>query len=140
MYDSGDLPRSLDIALELINAPEWREKQRELGHGSGKRIGIGIGSTLDSGTNNFGQARIINPDLPFSGNGEAAFVKLDLYGEVNVNLGTTPQGQGHETTAGQVVADVLGMPPEQVHGSAPASTSSRTPTWRSRARMRHSLR
>ncbi len=114
VYDSGDLPRSLDIALDLINADRWRERQRELGRGSGRRIGIGIGSTLDSGTNNFGQARIINPELPFSGNGEAAFVKLDLYGEVNVNLGTTPQGQGHETTAAQVVADILGMSPAQV--------------------------
>ncbi len=118
VYDSGDLPRSLDIALEMINAEQWRQRQRELGTGSGKRIGIGIGSTLDSGTNNFGQARIINPELPFSGNGEAAYVKLDLYGEVNVNLGTTPQGQSHETTAAQVVADVLGMSPDQVHVTA----------------------
>ncbi len=118
VYDSGDLPRSLDIALELIHAERWRERQRELGRGSGKRIGIGIGSTLDSGTNNFGQARIINPELPFSGNGEAAYVKLDLYGEVNVNLGTTPQGQSHETTAAQVVADILGVRHDQVHVTA----------------------
>jgi 2-furoyl-CoA dehydrogenase large subunit len=103
------------MALELIDVEKWRARQEELGRGSGKRIGIGIGSTLDSGTNNFGQARIINPELPFSGNGEAAYVKLDLYGEVNVNLGTTPQGQSHETTAAQVVGDVLGMSPDQVH-------------------------
>ncbi|HSI81859.1 MAG TPA: xanthine dehydrogenase family protein molybdopterin-binding subunit [Solirubrobacterales bacterium] len=109
VYDSGDLPRSLELALEAIDAPKWLERQRELGTGSGKRIGIGIGSTLDSGTNNFGQARIVNPELPFSGNGEAAYVKLDLYGEVNVNIGTTPQGQSHETTAAQVVADILNM-------------------------------
>jgi 2-furoyl-CoA dehydrogenase large subunit len=118
VYDSGDLPRSLDVALELINADEWRTRQRELGRGSGKRIGVGIGSTLDSGTNNFGQARIINPQLPFSGNGEAAYVKLDLYGEVTVNLGTTPQGQSHETTAAQVVADVLDMSPDGVQVTA----------------------
>jgi len=118
VYDSGDLPRSLDIALEMINAETWRQRQRELGRGSGRRIGIGIGSTLDSGTNNFGQARIINPQLPFSGNGEAAYVKLDLYGEVNVNLGTTPQGQSHETTAAQVVADILGVSHDQVHVTA----------------------
>ncbi|MQA74836.1 MAG: molybdopterin-dependent oxidoreductase [Solirubrobacterales bacterium] len=118
VYDSGDLPRSLEVALELIDVKGWRARQRELGTGSGKRIGIGIGSTLDSGTNNFGQARIINPDLPFSGNGEAAYVKLDLYGEINVDIGTTPQGQGHETTAGQVVADVLGVEPSAVNVSA----------------------
>jgi CO/xanthine dehydrogenase Mo-binding subunit len=115
VYDSGNLPKALDMALEAIDYPKWRRPQQELGKGSGKRIGIGIGTTLDSGTNNFGQARIINPGLPFSGNGEAAHVKLDLYGEVNVNLGTTPQGQSHETTASQVVADILGVSPADVN-------------------------
>jgi len=114
VYDSGDLPRSLDIALELADVDGWRRRQQELGTGTGKRIGIGIGSTLDSGTNNFGQARIINADLPFSGNGEAAFAKLDLFGEVNISLGTTPQGQGHETTSAQVAADILNISPDQV--------------------------
>ncbi|MGH9291859.1 MAG: xanthine dehydrogenase family protein molybdopterin-binding subunit [Acidimicrobiales bacterium] len=117
IYDSGDLPRSLDMALELVHADAWRQRQGELGTGSGKRIGIGIGSTLDSGTNNFGQSQIINPKMPFSGNGEVAIVKLDLFGEVNVNIGTTPQGQGHETASAQVVADVLGLTPEQVNVS-----------------------
>ena len=114
VYDSGDLPRALDLALDAIDYPAWRERQRELGTGSGRRIGIGIGTTLDSGTNNFGQARIINPGLPFSGNGEAAHCKLDLYGEINLDLGTTPQGQSHETTAAQVVADIMGCSPDMV--------------------------
>jgi len=115
IYDSGDLPRSLDIALELAHVDTWRERQAALGTGSGKRIGIGIGTTLDSGTNNFGQSRIINPELPFSGNGEVAFAKLDLFGEINVNLGTTPQGQGHETSAAMVAADILGVSPDEVN-------------------------
>ena len=114
IYDSGDYHAMLDKALELIDYPAVRKRQEEAA-GSGKRIGIGIGTTLDSGTNNFGQSRLINPELPFSGNGEAAFCKLDLYGEVTVTLGTTPQGQGHETTAAQVVADILGVTPEMVH-------------------------
>lgn len=113
VYDSGDYPRCLDMALELINYGYWRKRQQEV-QGTGKLIGIGVGSTLDSGTNNFGQARIVNKDLPFSGNGEVSNVKLDLYGEVVVTIGTTPQGQGHETTAAQVVADILGVAPDQV--------------------------
>ena len=117
IYDSGDYPAMLDRALELIDYPAALERKRK-SEGTGKRIGIGIGSTLDSGTNNFGQSRIINPALPFSGNGEAAVVRLDLYGEVTVSIGTTPQGQGHETTAAQVTADILGMSPDMVHVAA----------------------
>jgi len=116
VYDSGDYHAMLDRALELIDHPRWvRERERARAEDPPRRrIGIGIGSTLDSGTNNFGQARIVNKHLPFSGNGEAALAKLDLFGEVNVSLGTTPQGQGHETTAAQVVADVLGVEPADV--------------------------
>jgi len=113
VYDSGDYHRMLDRALELIDYDGARELQRDA-HGTGKRIGIGIGSTLDSGTNNFGQARIVNKHLPFSGNGEAAICKLDLYGEINVALGTVPQGQSHETTTAQVIADALGVTPDEV--------------------------
>jgi CO/xanthine dehydrogenase Mo-binding subunit len=122
-YDSGDLPRMLDLALELADYDGWRERQAAAA-GTGRRIGIGIGSTLDSGTNNFGQARLVNRDLPFSGNGEAAHVKLDLYGEISVNLGSSPQGQGHETTAAQTVADVLGVDPSQVYVKAGYDTAS----------------
>ena len=45
-------------------------------------------------------------------------MRLDLYGEVTVSIGTTPQGQGHETTAAQVTADILGMSPDMVHVAA----------------------
>jgi CO/xanthine dehydrogenase Mo-binding subunit len=119
IYDSGDLPGGLEQALELIDYAGARRLQEERrAEGSPKRIGIGIGSTLDSGTNNFGQARIVNPDLPFSGNGEVAIARLDLYGELSVSLGTTPQGQSHETTTAQVVADILGVGPGDIRVSA----------------------
>jgi 2-furoyl-CoA dehydrogenase large subunit len=39
---------------------------------------------------------------------------LDIYGEVVISMGSVPQGQGHETTAAQVVADVLGVTPGHV--------------------------
>ena len=112
VYDSGDYARCLDIALELVDYDAVRERQAD---DNGKLIGIGIGSTLDSGTNNFGQSQLINPDLQFSGNNEVATVKLDIFGEIVVTLGTTPQGQSHETTAAQVVADILGCDVDIVH-------------------------
>ncbi len=114
VYDSGDYAGMLDLALELIDYASIPAKRADA-EARGKRLGVGIGSTLDSGTNNFGQSRLINPELQFSGNNEVATVKLDIFGEIVVTLGTTPQGQGHETTAAQVVADILNCSVDDVH-------------------------
>ena len=114
VYDSGDYGRCLDLALGLVDYEGVAARRAEAA-GRGKLLGVGIGSTLDSGTNNFGQSQLLNPELQFSGNNEAATVKLDIFGEVVVTLGTVPQGQGHETTASQVVGDIIGCSPEQVH-------------------------
>jgi CO/xanthine dehydrogenase Mo-binding subunit len=113
VYDSGDYPKMLALAKDLIGWDEWKKKQDE-GRNQGRWIGIGIGTTLDSGTNNFGQSQIINPHAPFSGNSQGANCKLDIYGEVVVAVGSCPQGQGHETTAAQVVADVLNISPDLI--------------------------
>jgi 2-furoyl-CoA dehydrogenase large subunit len=114
IYDSGDYAKMLDVALDLIGWDAIEQRRAEAKE-RGKLFGVGIGSTLDSGTNNFGQSRMINPELQFSGNNEVATVKLDIFGEIVVTLGTTPQGQGHETTAAQVVADILGCSVDDVH-------------------------
>jgi CO/xanthine dehydrogenase Mo-binding subunit len=114
VYDSGDYAQMLDVATGLIGWDGIEERRQEAA-GRGRLLGVGIGSTLDSGTNNFGQSRMINPELQFSGNNEVATVKLDIFGEIVVTLGTTPQGQGHETTAAQVVADILGCSVDDVH-------------------------
>jgi CO/xanthine dehydrogenase Mo-binding subunit len=113
VYDSGNYPKMLDVAKDLIGWDGWKKKQAEA-RKEGGMIGIGIGTTLDSGTNNFGQSQIINPYAPFSGNSQGANCKLDIYGEVVVSVGSCPQGQGHETTSAQVVADVLNIHPDLI--------------------------
>ena len=113
LYDSGDYPKMLQVAKGLIGWDAWKQKQAAA-RKEGRLLGIGIGTTLDSGTNNFGQSQIINPHAPFSGNSQGANCKLDIYGEVVVAVGSCPQGQGHETTAAQVVADVLNIHPDLI--------------------------
>jgi 2-furoyl-CoA dehydrogenase large subunit len=113
VYDSGNYPKMLDVAKQLIGWDDWKKKQADA-RKQGRLIGIGIGTTLDSGTNNFGQSQIVNPGAPFSGNSQGANCKLDIYGEVVVAVGSCPQGQGHETTAAQVVADVLNIHPDLI--------------------------
>ncbi|TDJ44394.1 MAG: hypothetical protein E2O52_08465, partial [Gammaproteobacteria bacterium] len=114
IYDSGNYPAMLDKAKDLIGWDAWQTRQADA-RAEGRFVGIGIGTTLDSGTNNFGQAQIINPNLPFSGNSEVANIKLDMEGHVVVSLGTAPSGQGHETATAQVVADELGLDPDMVY-------------------------
>jgi CO/xanthine dehydrogenase Mo-binding subunit len=114
VYDSGDYANMLSVVKNLLNWDDWKKKQAAA-RKEGRWIGLGIGSTLDSGTNNFGQARIINPDAPFSGQSKVGIVKLDIYGEVVVSMGSVPQGQGHETAASQVVADALNISPNLVN-------------------------
>jgi len=114
VYDSGDYARCLDMALELVGYDRIDELRADA-DSRGKLLGIGIGSTLDSGTNNFGQSQLLNPELQFSGNNEVATIKLDIFGEIVLTLGTVPQGQGHETVAAQVAADILGVTPDDIH-------------------------
>lgn len=108
VYDSGDYGQMLDAAKDLIGWNDWQKKIAQM-RKDGRLVGIGIGTALDSGTNNFGQSRIINPKSPFSGNSEAANVRLGADGTVTVTVGSVPQGQSHETIAAQVVAQEMGI-------------------------------
>ena len=122
VYDSGDYHKMLATAKELVGWEAWKEKQRQA-QSEGRWLGIGIGTTLDSGTNNFGQAQIVNPEAPFSGNSEVCNLKVDIDGTLVASLGTVPSGQGHETATAQVVADVLGVGPDMVHVHAGTDTA-----------------
>lgn len=113
VYDGGDYPRALRKAMELIGYAELRALQED-SRKRGKLIGIGLAVQSDSGTNNFSQVKIITPDNPFSGNSEGARISIDGLGQIQVALGMTPQGQGHETFASQIVADEFGVSPDQV--------------------------
>lgn len=113
VYDSGDYPMMLEKCKELLGYEDWKEKQIEA-RAQGRLIGIGIGSTVDSGTNNFQQVLYVNPDQVFSGNNETCRLRIGLDGTVVLTLGSSPQGQGHETVAAQVAADDLGIGPDMI--------------------------
>src|SRR5258708_23914026 len=101
----------LQVAKEQIDWENWKKRQVEA-RAEGRWIGIGIGTTLDSGTNNLGQWQIVNPNAPFSGNSQGANCKLHIYGEGSDAVRSSPQGQGHQTTAAQVVAHVPNVHPD----------------------------
>ena len=105
-YDSGDYEKTLDQALRLVDYKGLRQKQAE-GRKQGKYIGIGLSTYIE--ICGFGPSAVTRPNAGVGLFG-SAIVRPRLTGKVEVVVGSSPHGQGHETTFAQMVADVLGVP------------------------------
>jgi carbon-monoxide dehydrogenase large subunit len=103
VYDGGDYPAELRKALELADYQWLRREQQEWRRG-GRYVGIGLASYVEAG----------GIGWPCEG----AAVKVDEHGNVDVAIGVSSSGQGHETVFAQVCADHLGARYEdiRVHG------------------------
>ena len=121
LYDSGDYPATLDKAVELAKYDELRREQATA-RAAGRYVGIGVALAVDPSVSNMGYvATALDPQfrakpeyLPKSGAVDSATVKVDPLGRVTAILATTPQGQGHQTIVAQIIADELGLVPEDV--------------------------
>jgi 2-furoyl-CoA dehydrogenase large subunit len=121
LYDSGDYRATFDKALAVATYDELRREQAQA-RAAGRYVGIGLALAVDPSVSNMGYvATALDPQfrakpeyLPKSGAVDAATVKIDPLGRVIAILGTTPQGQGHQTIVSQIVADELGLEPRDV--------------------------
>ncbi len=112
-YDSGDYAKALDKLLEHIDPDEVRRQAEEL-RGKGTYRGIGFCTYTEICGN--APSRIVGPGgFGLQGGGwESAQVRVHASGAVTLYTGTSPHGQGHETGFAQIVADRLGIDPQQV--------------------------
>jgi carbon-monoxide dehydrogenase large subunit len=123
MYDSGDYRAGLDKALQLADYEGLRRDQAaRRQRGDSRQLGIGLSTYIEAcgsapsrgfGSVNFG-----------AGGWEAATIRCLPTGKVVVVTGTSPHGQGHETSWSQIVADGLGVKFEDVevlHGDTAIS-------------------
>jgi len=97
-YDSGEYARALDRVVELADYSGLRREQTAA-RGRGEIMGIGVASYVES-TNVLGW--------------ESGLVRVERSGKVTAITGSSPHGQGHETTFAQVIADHLGVAWEDV--------------------------
>ncbi|HXH84026.1 MAG TPA: xanthine dehydrogenase family protein molybdopterin-binding subunit [Candidatus Tectomicrobia bacterium] len=121
LYDSGDYPAAFEQALAIARYDELRREQARA-RAEGRYVGVGIALAVDPSVSNMGYvATALDPQfrakpeyLPKSGAVDAATIKIDPLGRVIAILGTTPQGQGHQTIVSQIVASELGIEPRDV--------------------------
>ncbi|HZW57233.1 MAG TPA: xanthine dehydrogenase family protein molybdopterin-binding subunit [Nitrososphaerales archaeon] len=116
IYDSGDYAKCLKKALEVFDYEKARAEQREA-RKNGRKLGIGVAFIVEIGTPNFAHFGLVSDKPPYSllsNNTEIATVSLNGTGRATVMSGMSPQGQGQETALAQVVADELGLSPDEV--------------------------
>jgi carbon-monoxide dehydrogenase large subunit len=108
-YDSGNYPAALKKAMETIGYAELRREQAEKRQ-RGELMGIGISS--------FTEIVGAGPSKHFDILGIKMFDSCELRvhptGKATARFGTKSQGQGHETTYAQIIAEELGIPAAHV--------------------------
>jgi aerobic carbon-monoxide dehydrogenase large subunit len=114
VYDSGEYETALRKALEMAGYDELRREQAEK-RTRGELMGIGIGFFTEA----VGAGPRKHMDILGLGMADAAELRVHPTGKAMLGLSVQTQGQGHETTFAQIVAEELGIPPEDidvVHG------------------------
>ena len=126
-YDSMNMQATLDRAIELADYEGLREEQRRRRE-ENDPVQLGIGFSTYTEICGLGPSQAL-AGLGIGGAGwEAANVRMLLTGKVEVATGTSPHGQGHETSWSQIAADALGVTPDDVevlHGDTAVSPMGR---------------
>jgi carbon-monoxide dehydrogenase large subunit len=97
-FDSGDFTGNLDTALDRAGFPAFEERRKEAA-ARGKLRGFGIAYYVE---------------ITGGGATEPAAIRFTDNGGVEVSLGTQSNGQGHETSFAQILAERLGVPFESI--------------------------
>ncbi len=105
-YDSGDYEKPLEKALNIVDYKNLRQEQEKL-RKEGKYIGVGLSLYVE--ICGLGPS-IIMP----AGGWESATVRVEPTARVTVLTGSSPHGQGEETTFAQIAASQLGVKMEDV--------------------------
>src|SRR5262249_21376153 len=97
VYDSGNYSLALERVLAAADYPGLRREQAAR-RARGEIVGIGLCSYVE----------------PCALGWESGSIKVERSGRVTAITGSSAHGQGHETTFAQIVADHLGVTPDDV--------------------------
>ncbi len=119
LIDSGDYQAAIATAERDGELKALRRKRDEA-RAEGRLYGIGFAAVVEPAQSNMGYLSTIVPVEerrkagPKGGNVAYATVNVDCLGAVSVTADSLPQGQGHATVLGQIVAEQLGLNPHDI--------------------------
>ena len=121
--DSGDYHASLDLLLERLDLEAVRAEQAERrSGGDAKQLGIGLCTYVEMC--GLAPSGILGAIRYVAGGWDSATIRCLPSGTVQVLTGTSPHGQGHETSWSQITADELGYGVDEIevlHGDTHVS-------------------
>ncbi len=122
-YDSGDYHTVIDKVLAHADYQALIAERDRL-RAEGVCAGIGIAACLEPSGGNSSFEPLLNENNRTSTWMEGSRVNVDALGDVTVTIHTTSAGQGHETLAATVVAEVLEIDPDRIRVVRPDSLNS----------------
>ena len=120
LYDSGDYLRAVETATGEGRLADLRHR-RDAARAAGRHYGIGFAVVIEPGMSNMGYlSTLLTPEArdkagPKNGAVSMVTVNVDPLGAVSVTADVTVQGQGHATVLSQIVAEPLGLKPDDVN-------------------------
>jgi aerobic carbon-monoxide dehydrogenase large subunit len=109
VYDSGDYEGAMRLALDKLGYDDLRREQAEARE-QGRLLGIGVASFTEV----VGAGKGKDYDIAGLRMFDSAELRVHPTGKAVLKLGVKSQGQGHETTFAQIVAEELGIPAADV--------------------------
>ena len=109
IYDSGEYQTAMTKALEMAGYDELRAEQAEK-RTRGELMGIGVSFFTEA----VGAGPRRDMDMAGLGMADGCEVRIHPTGKAVVRLSVQSQGQGHETTFAQIVAEEIGIDPDDI--------------------------
>jgi len=109
VYDSGDYEGAMDLAKKMLGYDDLRREQAEK-RARGEYMGIGVASFTEV----VGAGHGADFDILGLRMFDSAELRVHPTGKAILKLGVKSQGQGHETTFAQIVAEELGIPADDI--------------------------
>lgn len=113
-YDSGNYEPTMRLAMQMVGYADLRREQAEK-RARGELMGIGVSFFTEA----VGAGPRKDMDILGLGMADGCELRVHPTGKAVVRLSVQSQGQGHETTFAQIVAEEIGIPPadiDVVHG------------------------
>ncbi|MEO9174669.1 MAG: molybdopterin cofactor-binding domain-containing protein, partial [Gaiellales bacterium] len=108
-YDSGNYAETMKVAMQIAGYEDLRREQQEK-RARGELMGIGVAFF----TEGVGAGPRKHMDILGLSMNDGADLRVHPSGKAVVSISAQTQGQGHETTFAQIVAEELGIPPEDI--------------------------